>query len=298
MLAVGMPAYVRPGDPLFTLLTDPAVEPPELVVLNLDHGDGDMRPLDPVADALRARTTATGRPVRVLGYVWTSDLTRRDAGGVYDFSNRPEADIRASVDGWLVRADGAVHYDGIFFDVASPVAEHRDKFLRLRDHVRRRSPSALIVHNAGVAVAAAYLEPGKRTADIFATFEGGVDVYDTGAPPPGAPVDYGYWLGGNVSDGGTYVLGDRLTFSRGGDTGGRPETVTVDPGSFWHLVYEATAEHTPAIAELARSRHAGVITVSTAPGPPANPWVLGPGGADHLAVLLRCARGAVGTAAP
>jgi hypothetical protein len=290
MVAIGVPAYVWPGDPLLDLLLDPGVDPPEWVILNLANGDGDVSPLDPIADRLTLRRTASGERVKVLGYVWTSDVDARDPEGNYDFSNRPEADIVASIDNWLLRADGSVHYDGVFFDVASPVCEHRDKFLRLKDHVRRRSPTAWIVHNPGVAVHSCYLEPGKRTADIFATFEGPEQVYLT--PPPGphdATPPYGYWLGGNVSHRGRYVPGDRLTFV---DALGEEYQVDVGPDSYWHLVYQATPDRAPLVVELARRRYAGVLTASTAPGPPFNPWTLGPGGAAYLRAVQRHASSA------
>jgi hypothetical protein len=283
-LAIGMPAYVRPGDPLFDLLLDPSVDPPEWVILNLDNGDGDMTPLDTIADFLTSRRTSTGQRVKVLGYVWTSDIGKRDELGNYDFSNRPEQDIVRSIDDWLLRPDGIVHYDGVFFDVASPICEHRDKFLRLKAHVQQRSPLAQIVHNPGVAVHSCYLEPGKRTADIFATFEGSEQVYFTPPPTPGEPPPaYGYWLGGNVSNQGRYVDGHELTFT---DEHGADYRVTISRDSYWHLLYNATPGREEATVGLARDRYAGVLTASTAVGPPFdNPWRLGPGGADHLRAM-------------
>ena len=248
---IAVPAYVFPDDPFITRLLDPAVPPPAVVVLNLDNGDGDVTVLDRVADALRARKTADGTPVRVIGYVWTGTAT--------PVSLRPQPDVRGRVDAWLEPRNGKVHYDGIFFDVTTVTCgptpgsmDYRDHYRSLREHVQGKVPDALVVNNPGTAVPACYLDPAHRTADVFVTFEGSAAAYATTAASPA--MGGGYWLGGNVTADGHYVLGDQLTFP---GTDGQPATVDIDPSSFWHIVHTTPAGEGAALVDKARERHAG-----------------------------------------
>src|SRR5437763_16529083 len=77
------------------------------------------------ADRLRAHGS------RVIGYVHT------------DHAARPVADVEASVDNYLKTADGRLHVDGIFFDIATSscgsvagLTDYRDYYLALERYVR------------------------------------------------------------------------------------------------------------------------------------------------------------------
>jgi hypothetical protein len=305
-IAVGVAAYVWPSDDLFKMLLDPAVPVPEYVIVNIESGDGDVRLLDPVADALHQRAIEQGRSVKVLGYVWTSSFDpAMQLPGFENFSNRPEADIVKAIDKWLVRPETppgklGVHYDGIFFDMASPFCLHYDKFSRLRDHVRSLWRYSTIVHNAGMAVDQCFVEPGKETADIFGTFEGAEAVYYRDVPANGQ--NFGYWLGGNVrTNDFKWVKGDVLTFT---DAQGRPYQASVKPDRFWHMLHTATPGRVGQNVDTARERGVGTLTISTAQGPIQRPdgtiedhnaWIKGPGEPAHL---LELERSAAGTTAP
>lgn len=263
-IEVAVPAYVHAGDAYFEHLLDPARTPPAVVVVNVGNGDGDVASLDPTADQLRARRTAAGEPVTVVGYVWTSA-----AGQV---ASRPLADIEAAVDRWLAPRGGRVHYDGIFFDVAPATCgptpgtdDYRDKYLTMRRHVqqRRPGPDTVVIANPGVPVPACYLEPDHRTADTFVTFEGSQADYRSA------------WLGGNVDAGGRYAPGGTVTVPDGGGT----RQVTVDPASFWHIVYNTDPGAAPSIVDLAHERGAGYVT-ATDDRYPGNPFDAAPGDLD------------------
>ncbi|MGW4504072.1 spherulation-specific family 4 protein [Streptomyces sp. NPDC004436] len=248
-LDIGVPAYVHTNDRMLSDLT--ATSPaPSVVVLNPGNGDA---PFDSAwrarADALRARTTATGERTRVLGYVHT------------DHGNRPAAAVKASVDNYLKTSDGRLHVDGIFFDVVSrdcgPDNATRDHYAELRRYVQEAMDAAdptvpdLVVNNPGTAIADCYLDPGRRTADVFVTYE------DTYAAYTGAG-----WLGGNVFD--------HLTGYRSG--------TELDPSgtAFWHLVHDVPDDAAMrATLRTAFDRGAGYAYATDTVMP--NPWNKGPG---------------------
>ncbi|KDN86170.1 spherulation-specific family 4 protein [Kitasatospora cheerisanensis] len=229
-LEIGVPAYVYPNQQM--LLDVQAAQPAaSIVILNPNNGDN---PFDASwqarADALRARTTATGEHTRVLGYVHT------------ERGKRDKAAVLASVRNYLVTGDGKLHVDGIFFDTTSRECgdnnAERDYYLDLRQQVQAIvhsiDPAAqeLVVNNPGTAVQDCFLEPGKRTADTFVTFEGTYAAYTAS------------YLGGNVFN---------LT------AGYYPGTA-FDPNgtSYWHLVHavpDAAAMHI--VLDTAFTRGAG-----------------------------------------
>ncbi|MDX6761333.1 spherulation-specific family 4 protein, partial [Streptomyces sp. F8] len=197
---------------------------------------------------LRARTTSTGERTKVLGYVHT------------DHGNRDVAAVRASVDNYLKTPDGRLHVDGIFFDVVSrdcgPANATRDHYAELRRYVQDTMSAVdpavpdLVVNNPGTAIADCYLEPGRRTADVFVTYE------DTYAAYTGAG-----WLGGNV-------------FHH--DSGYRPGT-ELDPSgtAFWHLVHDVPDDAAMrATLRTAFDRGAGYAYATDTVMP--NPWNTGP----------------------
>ncbi|MFI7355451.1 spherulation-specific family 4 protein [Streptomyces avidinii] len=247
-LEIGVPAYVWANDRMLTDLTATAPAP-SVVVLNPGNGDSPFDgPWRSRADALRARTTATGEKTRVLGYVHT------------DHGNRDIAAAKASVDNYLKTPDGRLHVDGIFFDVVSrdcgPANATRDYYAELRRYVQELmddiDPAApdLVVNNPGTAIADCYLEPGHRTADIFVTFE------DTYAAYTGSG-----WLGGNVFD--------HLSGYRAG--------TELDPSgtAFWHLVHDVPdAAAMRATLRTAFDRGAGYAYATSTVMP--NPWNAGP----------------------
>ncbi|WP_326593012.1 spherulation-specific family 4 protein [Streptomyces sp. NBC_01294] len=247
-LEIGVPAYVWANDAMLTDLTatGPAAS---VVVLNPGNGDSPFNgPWRARADALRARTTSTGEKTKVLGYVHT------------DHGNRDIAAVKASVDNYLKTPDGRLHVDGIFFDVVSrdcgPANATRDHYAELRRYVQdamnAADPAApdLVVNNPGTAIADCYLEPGRRTADIFVTYE------DTYAAYTGAG-----WLGGNVFD------------HRSGYRAG----TELDPSAtaFWHLVHDVPdADAMRATLRTAFARGAGYAYATSTVMP--NPWNAGP----------------------
>ncbi|MEJ8645598.1 spherulation-specific family 4 protein [Streptomyces sp. MS1.HAVA.3] len=247
-LEIGVPAYVWANDAMLTDLTatGPAAS---VVVLNPGNGDSPFSgPWRARADSLRARTTSTGEKTKVLGYVHT------------DHGNRDIAAVKASVDNYLKTPDGRLHVDGIFFDVVSrdcgPANATRDHYAELRRYVQDTMSAAdpaapdLVVNNPGTAIADCYLEPGRRTADIFVTYE------DTYAAYTGAG-----WLGGNVFD------------HRSGYRAG----TELDPSgtAFWHLVHEVPdADAMRATLRTAFARGAGYAYATSTVMP--NPWNAGP----------------------
>ncbi|MFE5805206.1 spherulation-specific family 4 protein [Streptomyces sp. NPDC056491] len=247
-LEIGVPAYVWAND---SMLTDLTATAPAASVVVLNPGNGDS-PFDgrwrARADALRDRTTSTGEKTRVLGYVHT------------DHGNRDIAAAKASVDNYLKTPDRRLHVDGIFFDVVSrdcgPANATRDYYAELRRYVQEVmgavDPAApdLVVNNPGTAIADCYLEPDRRTADVFVTFE------DTYAAYTGSG-----WLGGNVFD---------------HDSGYRAGT-ELDPSgtAFWHLVHDVPdAEAMRATLRTAFDRGAGYAYATDTVMP--NPWNAGP----------------------
>ncbi|MFG2990521.1 spherulation-specific family 4 protein [Streptomyces sp. NPDC048257] len=247
-LEIGVPAYVSANDSMLTDLTATAPAA-SVVVLNPGNGDAPFgAPWRARADALRARTTSTGEKTRVLGYVHT------------DHGNRDIAAAKASVDNYLKTPDGRLHVDGIFFDVVSrecgPANATRDYYAELRRYVQESmdavDPAApdLVVNNPGTAIADCYLEPGRRTADVFVTFE---DTY--------AAYTGGGWLGGNVFD---------------HDSGYRAGA-ELDPSgtAFWHLVHGVPdAGAMRATLRTAFDRGAGYAYATSTVMP--NPWNAGP----------------------
>ncbi|MFB6823773.1 spherulation-specific family 4 protein [Streptomyces virginiae] len=247
-LDIAVPAYVWANDPMLTDLTT-TTPAPSVVVLNPGNGDSPFDgPWRARADALRARTTSTGEKTRVLGYVHT------------DHGNRDIAAAKASVDNYLRPPDGRLHVDGIFFDVVSrdcgPANATRDYYAELRRYVQERMDAIdptvpdLVVNNPGTAIADCYLEPDRRTADVFVTFEDTYDAY-TGAG----------WLGGNVFD---------------HDSGYRAGT-ELDPSgtAFWHLVHDVPdPEAMRATLRTAFDRGAGYAYATSTVMP--NPWNAGP----------------------
>ncbi|WP_329388679.1 spherulation-specific family 4 protein [Streptomyces sp. NBC_01351] len=250
-LEIGVPAYVWADDPVLTDLaaTRPA---PSVVVLNPGNGDSPFdAPWQARADALRRATTATGEKTKVLGYVHT------------DHGNRDIAAVKASVDNYLRPADGGdgrLHVDGIFFDVVSrdcgPGNATRDHYTELRRYVQavmdEVDPAVpdLVVNNPGTPIADCYLEPGRRTADVFVTYE------DTYAAYAG-----GGWLGGNVFD----------------PVGGYRSGEELDPSgtAFWHLVHavpDAAAMRTTLRTAFTRGAGYAYATSRTMP----NPWDAAP----------------------
>ncbi|WP_374772671.1 spherulation-specific family 4 protein [Streptomyces sp. NBC_01310] len=247
-LEIGVPAYVWANDAMLTDLTTtgPAAS---VVVLNPGNGDSPFNgPWRARADAMRARTTSTGEKTKVLGYVHT------------DHGNRDIAAVKASVDNYLKTPDGRLHVDGIFFDVVSrdcgPANATRDHYAELRRYVQDTMNAAdpavpdLVVNNPGTAIADCYLEPDRRTADIFVTYE------DTYAAYTGAG-----WLGGNVFD------------HRSGYRAG----TELDPSgtAFWHLVHDVPdADAMRATLRTAFARGAGYAYATNTVMP--NPWNAGP----------------------
>ncbi|MFG2750535.1 spherulation-specific family 4 protein [Streptomyces xanthophaeus] len=247
-LEIGVPAYVWANDHMLSDLTatGPAAS---VVVLNPGNGDSPFdAPWQARADALRGGTTATGERTKVLGYVHT------------DHGSRDPAAVKASVDNYLKTADGRLHVDGIFFDVVSrdcgPGNATRDHFADLRRYVQDTmhavDPAAagLVVNNPGTAIADCYLEPGRRTADVFVTYEDTYAAYTSGG-----------WLGGNVFDHATgYRAGTEL-----------------DPSgtAFWHLVHGVPDDEAMRTTlRTAFDRGAGYAYATGATMP--NPWNTGP----------------------
>ncbi|MFD4245503.1 spherulation-specific family 4 protein [Streptomyces sp. NPDC058525] len=261
-LEIAVPAYVWAND---RMLADLTATGPAASVVVLNPGNGDA-PFDAAwrarADALRGGTTATGEKTKVLGYVHT------------DHGNRDAAAVKASVDNYLKSPDGRLHVDGIFFDVVSrdcgPGNATRDHYAELRRYVEDTmnavDPAApgLVVNNPGTAIADCYLEPGRRTADVFVTYE---DTY--------AAYTGGGWLGGNVFD--------PLAGYRSG--------AELDPSgtAFWHLVHGVPdAGAMRSTLRTAFERGAG-YAYATSGGMP-NPWNTGPAWdfrsqTDHAATL-------------
>ncbi|MGP3684069.1 spherulation-specific family 4 protein [Streptomyces sp. IBSNAI002] len=261
-LEIAVPAYVWAND---RMLADLTATGPAASVVVLNPGNGDA-PFDAAwrarADALRGGTTATGEKTKVLGYVHT------------DHGNRDAAAVKASVDNYLKSPDGRLHVDGIFFDVVSrdcgPGNATRDHYAELRRYVEDTlnavdpAASGLVVNNPGTAIADCYLEPGRRTADVFVTYE---DTY--------AAYTGGGWLGGNVFD--------PLNGYRSG--------AELDPSgtAFWHLVHGVPdAGAMRSTLRTAFERGAG-YAYATSGGMP-NPWNTGPAWAfrsqtDHAATL-------------
>ncbi|WP_251064817.1 spherulation-specific family 4 protein [Streptomyces sp. ISL-44] len=247
-LEIGVPAYVWANDAMLAGLT--ATGPAASVVV-LNPGNGDA-PFDAAwrarADALRGGTTATGEKTKVLGYVHT------------DHGNRDAAAVMASVDNYLKAPDGRLHVDGIFFDVVSrdcgPGNSTRDQYAELRRYVEDTlhsvdpAASGLVVNNPGTAIADCYLEPGRRTADVFVTYEDSYAAYTGGG-----------WLGGNVFD--------PLNGYRAG--------TELDPSgtAFWHLVHDVPdTEAMRTTLRTAFDRGAGYAYATSAVMP--NPWNTGP----------------------
>ncbi|MCX5197149.1 spherulation-specific family 4 protein [Streptomyces sp. NBC_00249] len=251
-LEIAVPAYVWADDPVLADLTatGPAAS---VVVLNPGNGDAPFdAPWRARADALRAGTTATGERTKVLGYVHT------------DHGNRDLAEIKASVDNYLrptdAAADGRLHVDGIFFDVVSrdcgPANATRDRYAELRRYVEDTmhavDPDApdLVVNNPGTPIADCYLEPGRRTADVFVTFEDTYAAYTSAGP-----------FGGNVFN---------------AATGYRPGA-ELDPSgtAFWHLVHDVPdASAMRATLRTAFERGAGYAFATSTVMP--NPWNAAP----------------------
>ncbi|MGW4698457.1 spherulation-specific family 4 protein [Kitasatospora cineracea] len=243
-LEIAVPAYVYPNDPMLTAAQS-AQPAPSIVILN--PGNGDV-PFDSSwqarADSLRGQTSATGGKTKVLGYVHTENATR-DVNAVL-----------ASIRNYLVTSDGKLHVDGIFFDTTSrdcgPNNVNRDYYLNLRQQVQslvysiNPNVQELVVDNPGTAVADCFLEPGKRTADTFVTYENTYANYTGGG-----------WLGGNV-----FNL-----------TAGYYSGATFDPNgtSFWHLIHavpNTTAMHTTLDTAFARGAGYAYATDDVLP----NPW--------------------------
>ncbi|MER5873617.1 spherulation-specific family 4 protein [Streptomyces sp. NPDC002044] len=247
-LEIAVPAYVWANDPMLVDLTatGPAAS---VVVLNPGNGDAPFdAPWRARADALRGGTTTTGDRTKVLGYVHT------------DHGNRDIAAVMASVDNYLKTPDGRLHVDGIFFDVVSrecgPDNVTRDHYAELRRYVQDTmhavDPAApdLVVNNPGTAIADCYLEPDRRTADVFVTYEDTYAAYHSAG-----------WLGGNVYN--------HLSGYRAG--------TELDPSgtAFWHLVHGVPdAGAMESALRTAFDRGAG-YAYATGAGMP-NPWNTGP----------------------
>ncbi|MFL9875475.1 spherulation-specific family 4 protein [Paraburkholderia megapolitana] len=253
-IEVAVPAYVFPGDPFLTTMEDPVKMPvpPSIVIVNIANGDADESILDHDADLLRARVAASREHVKVIGYVHTTH------------GARSVADVEASIDRYLAPRNGAVHYDGIFFDEGiadcGPTAgsmQYRDYYRTLREYVWSKYPTSaqsLEVINIGTAVNDCYLDPAHRAADVFVTFEDTADHYMTNA------VDVGWkygWVGGNVIVNGTYALGTQY-----------------DSTSFWHLVYNTSQATWSSVLDTALQRYAGYVDATDAymVGTSLNPW--------------------------
>ncbi len=237
-IEVALPAYVFADDPFLQDLKNPVKTPvpPAIVVLNIGNGDVDVSQLDPEADALRQRVTASGERVKVIGYVYTSKGLRDDAA------------IRESIGRYLQPRNGAVHFDGIFFDEVprecgpTPGSmEWRDKYRSLREYIWSSLPRTeeLVVNNVGTAVFDCYLETGHDTADTFITFEDSAAHYMTDALSVGWK--YG-WLGGNVVQNNAYLPGEQYGSWR-----------------FWHLVYGVDANNWATVVQTAIQRYAGYV---------------------------------------
>ncbi|MGG8406732.1 spherulation-specific family 4 protein, partial [Streptomyces sp. 12297] len=243
-LEIAVPAYGHADDPMLAALTGtgPAAS---VVVLNPGNGDAPFHAgWQARADALRRGVTATGEHTKVLGYVHT------------DHGQRDRAAVEASIDNYLRTADGRLHVDGIFFDVVSrdcgPGDRTRDHYLALRRHVQDVmhdvDPAVpdLVVDNPGTAIADCYLAPGRRTADVFVTYE---DTY--------AAYTGGGWSGGNVFNA----------------TAGYHSGAALDPSgtAFWHLVHGVPDQAAMrATLRTAFGRGAGYAYTASAGMP--NPW--------------------------
>jgi hypothetical protein len=258
-IEVGLPVYVYPTDPFLTTLEDPVKTPvpPSIVIVNIGNGDADESILDNAADILRARTAANGGHVKVIGYVYTSRAARS------------VANVEASVDRYLTARNGAIHYDGIFFDEgvaqcgsAPGLMDYRDYYRTLREYVWSKIPANsgdLEVINVGTAVSDCYLDPAHRAADTFVTFEDTADHYAVNAGPATGWA-YG-WVGGNVITNGQYALGTQY-----------------DSSSFWHLVYNTNQATWSSVTGTALSRYAGYVDATDAYllNGVLNPWAVIP----------------------
>jgi Spherulation-specific family 4 len=217
------------------------------VIVNIANGDGDMSIMDTVADQLRARVTANGENVKVLGYVYTSQ------------TNRPLTSVYTSINGWLNVRNGKTHYDGIFFDettrdcgTSTQPMLYRDYYRTLREYVWNKIPTIqdVVVNNPGTAINTCYLETNHDTADVFVTFEGSATTYSQIAGPSNGYVGY---TGGNVFDAAGYNDGGNWDSSR-----------------FWHLVYNVSSLQMKTIIDTAFSRYAGYVDTTDDVLP--NPW--------------------------
>lgn len=111
---------------------------------------------------ITAKAQAAG--IAVIGYVLTDDDPR--APGL-----RPAAEVKAEVDLYFEW----YNVDGIYFDVASDKAADVPHYRDLADHVRGRSPGALVALNPGFLPAEGYMD----FADIIEVFESSDATYKT-----------------------------------------------------------------------------------------------------------------------
>ncbi|MFJ5646101.1 spherulation-specific family 4 protein [Streptomyces sp. NPDC093223] len=176
-----VPAYSYPGSGGWGTLTstDPAAG---LIVANPDSGPGQDKD-DNYADAMEQ---AHGSGSKVLGYVDTGyfGTSGWDApGGNSSMSSWLKA-IEKSVDTWYDTYGGS-GLGGVFFDDAlnkcgprSGSTQYVDLYKKIRDYVKSKSSSAVVVINPGTGTDQCYAD----AADTLVTFEGSYASYRSFKP--------------------------------------------------------------------------------------------------------------------
>jgi hypothetical protein len=156
-------------------------------------------------------------------------------------TSRSLADAETSVRNYLQPAAGSDQVSGIFLDEMANGCENMSYYTQLYAYIRSLEPSAFVAANPGTAVSACYLQTRQKVADTFVTFEHDAATYQSSFP-------------GNV-------LNPDGSFSMG---------LRYPPGTFWHLVYDASSSQLSQDLTLARRRNAGYVYITDTNLP--NPW--------------------------
>lgn len=250
---VAVPAYVPPGDTMFTNLHN-AVPTASLTIMNADGANAVFDATwQAQSDQIRSQRDWGGYLDKSIGYVDTN------------YTNRSETDVKAAIDNYLKTADNKLHVDGIMFDRVTSACGtnnvNRQYYEDLQSYVHTTmaaidpTVTPLVVDNPGVPIMDCYLASGHRTADTFITFEGSFATY-TQSLLTGAA-----WPLGNVTDSnGTPRLGNE--YNANGIT-------------YYHIVYNTpSAANMRQAVGLAWGREAGYVYVTDENLP--NPYSLTP----------------------
>ena len=106
--------------------------------------------------------------VRILGYVPTN------------YAKREKHKIQEDIDTYIRHYD----IDGIFFDEAANIAQHKDFYAQLTAYIRTKTKLKLVVLNPGVPTAPVYLDTQRSIADTVVTFEQTYDHWIKASGPP------------------------------------------------------------------------------------------------------------------